>query len=140
MKNFKCLNEDCDDNTIYRFKGLCRSCTTYDDKGNVLDAVNRVKVNPDGSLIQEVERHFHGKPITRREKMALDRENASQRKMATKMRKVRQIMREEGIDMDHVCDDSCDHGDDLNEIIEIGTSVPHVHVPNCGHDHGGEEE
>ena len=36
MKNFKCLNEGCEDNTIYRYKGLCRSCTTYDDKGKVL--------------------------------------------------------------------------------------------------------
>jgi len=143
MKHFKCLNEGCEDNNIYRFKGLCRSCTEYDDNGKVLVAVNRDKVNADGSRIQEVERHTHSKPITRRERMAIDRGYSAQRKMNTKMRKVRQIMRDEGIDMDHVCDESCEHGADLSEIMEIGTSVGHVHGPDCDHDHDdlvGEEE
>ena len=27
---WKCENEGCGDGEIYRFKGLCRSCTTYD--------------------------------------------------------------------------------------------------------------
>lgn len=144
MKHYKCLNESCEDGNIYRFKGLCRSCTEYDDNGNVLVAVNRDKVNADGSMIQVVESglSLNSKPITRRERMALDRERSSYNKMRTKMRKAKQIMRSEGIDMDHVCDESCEHSADLSQIVHLGESV-HVHGPDCDHDHddsGVEEE
>jgi hypothetical protein len=36
---WKCVAEGCEDNKVYNFKGLCRSCTTYED-GNVVVAVN----------------------------------------------------------------------------------------------------
>jgi hypothetical protein len=65
--------------------------------------------------------------------MDMDKQYAKDRKMATKMRKVRQIMREEGIDMSHVCDESCKHSEDLQEIIQIGESV-HVHDETCNHE------
>lgn len=144
MKHYKCLNEGCEDGVIYRFKGLCRSCTEYDDNGGVVNAVEKVKVNADGSMIQVVESSglsLNSKPITRRERMALDRERSYHHKMRTKMRKAKQIMKAEGIDMDHVCDESCEHSD-LSEIVHLGESV-HVHGPDCDHDHydlGVEEE
>lgn len=134
MPNYwKCPKEGCDDGTIYTFKGLCRSCSVYGAIGECLEPTPRLRVNRDGSEYQHHApvslRHI----VTRREKMDMDKQYAKDRKMATKMRKVRQIMREEGIDMSHVCDDSCNHSEGLQEMIQIGESV-HVHDENCNHE------
>jgi len=45
MKTYICPN--CDSES--RFKGLCRDCTTYDDDGNVVNAVRR----------EELGKHVH---------------------------------------------------------------------------------
>ena len=56
--------------------------------------------------------------------MAMDRQYANDRKMNTKMRKVRQMMRQEGIDMDTPMDEIPDDiSDELREVIQIGESV-----------------
>mgnify|MGYP007077413923 FL=1 len=47
---WKCVAEGCEDGKVYNFKGLCRSCTTYED-GNVVVAVKRVKATKDGTPI-----------------------------------------------------------------------------------------
>lgn len=117
---WKCENEGCGDGEIYRFKGLCRSCTTY-ELGEPKTAVNRVKVNSDGSTYQQVDTIHRDQFITRRQKMEMDKQYSQDRKMATKMRKARQIMREEGIDMSK------------EELMQIGESV-HVHDENCNHE------
>ena len=117
---WKCEHEGCEDGEIYRFKGLCRSCTTY-ELGEPKTAVYRVKVNADGSLHQQVDTIHRGQFITRRQKMEMDKQYSQDRKMATKMRKARQIMREEGIDISK------------EELMQIGESV-HVHDENCNHE------
>ena len=117
---WKCVNEDCKDTVIYRFKGLCRSCTTY-ESGKPKEAVNRVKVNADGSVYHTQEVISVNQFVTRRQKIEMDRQYAKDRKMVTKMRKARQIMREEGIDMSK------------EELMQIGESV-HVHDENCNHE------
>ena len=133
MPNYwKCSEEGCDDSIIYAYKGLCRSCTTY-ELGEPKKAVHRVKVNQDGSKHHQHSHTARSQPITRREKMEMDKQYAKDRKVSTKMRKVRQIMRDEGIDMNHVCDDSCNHSEELQDMIEIGESV-HVHDENCNHE------
>lgn len=113
MAHWKCLNEGCTDDHVYNFKGLCRSCTVYGDDGSVQEPFQRSRVNRDGSTYHKHTVQYIPKPITRREKMSMDREYSQQRKMNTKIRKARQIMREEGIDMD---------AKDL-ESFEIGESV-----------------
>ena len=50
MTYWKCVEDECKDETIYRFKGLCRSCTTY-ELGEPKNAVNRVKVTQSGLVI-----------------------------------------------------------------------------------------
>ncbi len=50
---WKCVAEGCKDGKVYNFKGLCRSCTTYDKDGNVVVAVNRVKATKDGTPIPQ---------------------------------------------------------------------------------------
>ncbi len=46
---WKCVNEDCQDDGVYNYKGLCRTCTQYDDKGKVVNAVARVKTTKEGT-------------------------------------------------------------------------------------------
>ncbi len=116
---WKCTDEKCTDTVIYRFKGLCRSCTTY-ELGEPKKAVYRVKVNADGSEYHKTQSIPVGQFITRRQKMEMDKQYSQDRKMATKMRKARQIMREEGIDMSK------------EELMQIGEAVNNESV--------GEEE
>ena len=54
MKHYQCQAEECSDDTIYRYKGLCRSCTSYDDSGNIITPVNRIQVNKDGSTYHKI--------------------------------------------------------------------------------------
>ena len=141
MAHWKCITEDCSDDKVYSYKGLCRSCTKYGDNGSVDEPCHRVRVNKDGSSfhIQEVPRMT--KPITRRDKMAMDRQYANDRKHNTKMRKVRQMMRHEGIDMDTPLDQIPDDiSDELREVIQIGESVPHDCCAEDTCSHRQEEE
>lgn len=45
---WKC--EECKSTTQY--KGLCRECTTYDNDGNIITPVSRVKYNSSGEMWQ----------------------------------------------------------------------------------------
>ena len=45
MKKFKCF--DCD--AIANFPGLCRECTTYDEVGDVVNPIKRVRINEMGN-------------------------------------------------------------------------------------------
>lgn len=127
-----CDNENCEDKTAYNFKGLCRSCTTYDDNGNVVEAVSRVRTIP------KVEREVMVPPITRRERMAVDRQHRDMQKQSTRQRKFNQWVRNnapDGVDAEQLLSDIAS-----GEIANIGEEV-HVHGPGCGHDFsGGEEE
>jgi hypothetical protein len=129
-----CANENCDDKTIYNFKGLCRSCTTYDDNGVIVEAVARVRTIP------KAENTLMGaRPITRRDKMAVDRQYRDMQKQKTRERKFNQWVRDnapEGVDPEQLIADIA-----TGDIANIGEEVPHVHGPGCGHDlSGGEEE
>jgi len=129
-----CSNEDCEDKTIYNFKGLCRSCTTYDDNGVVVEAVARVRTIP------KAENTLMGaRPITRRDKMAVDRQYRDMQKQKTRERKFNQWVRNnapEGVDPEQLLSDIA-----TGDIANLGEEVPHVQGPGCGHDlSGGEEE
>jgi|13_taG_2_1085334.scaffolds.fasta_scaffold272421_2 hypothetical protein len=136
MKKTKwiCANEDCEDNDTYYFRGLCRSCTTYDDNGVVIEAVPRVRTIPkvDNTVMS-------ARPMTRRDKMAVDRHNRDMQKQKTRNRKFNQWVRTnapEGVDAEQLLTDIA-----TGDIANIGEEVPHVHGPDCGHDlSGGEEE
>tara|TARA_R110002020_G_scaffold317108_1_gene532791 strand:- start:575 stop:919 length:345 start_codon:yes stop_codon:yes gene_type:complete len=45
MKYWKCM--ECD--SITHHKGLCRECTTYDEKGKILTPVPRTRVDSNGN-------------------------------------------------------------------------------------------
>ena len=136
MKKTKwiCANEDCEDNDTYYFRGLCRSCTTYDDNGVVIEAVPRIRTIPkaDNTVMS-------ARPMTRRDKIAVDRHNRDMQKQKTRNRKFNQWVRTnapEGVDAEQLLTDIA-----TGDIANIGEEVPHVHGPECGHDlSGGEEE
>ena len=136
MKKTKwiCANEDCEDNDTYYCRGLCRSCTTYDDNGVVIEAVPRIRTIPkaDNTVMS-------ARPMTRRDKIAVDRHNRDMQKQKTRNRKFNQWVRTnapEGVDAEQLLTDIA-----TGDIANIGEEVPHVHGPECGHDlSGGEEE
>lgn len=106
---WKCLNEGCTDNTVYRFKGLCRVCTSYDDAGNVVAAVQRQKVNADGSPYH-THTHTHMRRMTREDYTAARRRKPTKKEEAY----IRQAFADAHVH---------EHGEE-----------GHVHGPDCGHD------
>lgn len=50
--SWKCVAEDCEDTKIYNYRGLCRSCTEYnEDESVIVVPVNRVKVFESGQIM-----------------------------------------------------------------------------------------
>jgi len=120
---WKCLNEDCDDDAYYRFPGLCRVCTNYDDKGQPFEPVQRIKHNPDKTLYIVLETHDPPyrtqKPITRKEIQDVAAEQKKAQRHKTQMRKKRQEMRKEAQQKsEHIHDEHCGHGVDFSDIGE----------------------
>lgn len=54
--------QDCEpkDREIFRYRGLCKSCTTYDADGNVVEAVKRVPSDEFGNPVKKISREIHG--------------------------------------------------------------------------------
>lgn len=115
---WKCMEEGCEDDHIYRFKGLCRSCTTYVD-GKVSEPVKRVRVTSNGSVIPASEPTpiLRG-PVTRREQIAMSRQMKMEKKHRIAMRRAKKMMREQNIPPEHQ--------EALDALVaeQIGESVP----------------
>lgn len=103
--HWKCLAEDCQDSITYAYRGLCRTCSEYDEVGNVTNPVQRTRVDEYGNVIKRTEVRRYDKPITRAEQKQVGehrggndttRVQALQRKERTRMRKARQAARAEG--------------------------------------------
>ena len=120
------MNEDCDDNSYYRFPGLCRVCTNYDDKGQPFEPVQRIKHNPDKTLYIVLETpdppYRTQKPITRKEIQDLAAEQKKAQKHKTQMRKMRQARRKDiqaqKDNPEHIHDGNCGHDVDFSDIGE----------------------
>jgi len=39
---WKCVAEECEDEKIYNYKGLCRSCTEYGEGNNVVTPIMKL--------------------------------------------------------------------------------------------------
>ncbi len=79
IKTYQCLS--CD--SIAHHKGLCRTCTDYDDTGTVLKPVQRTRLNADGSVWKATERRVQPAAITLD---ALRAHRKSQKKLTKKQR------------------------------------------------------
>lgn len=129
MKHYKCLNEECVDTVgIYRFKGLCRSCTEYDANGNVKTPVQRSEVDQYGNVVIKMEPRpmtlaeemGNAKPITRKDKQRVADYFKNLQKEKTRSRKARQLAAKEAAEAAaHVCSDDCTHD---HEFTELATS------------------
>lgn len=99
---------NCDEQT--RFKGLCRECTEYDDNGNPVKPVNRVRVGH-----SQTEKHIHKR--TRADFLN------QRRKQPTK--KQLDLMKEMLNQTSHVCGDDCDH-DHEDDFTAVGEAIKDI--------------
>ena len=119
---WKCLNEGCADDTFYRFPGLCRVCTTYEES-RPIEIVKRIKHNSDESLYVVFEKVEHAhRPITRKEIKDVAAEQKKMQRHKTQMRKIRQARRREAEAQkdipEHIHDEHCGHHVDFTDIGE----------------------
>ncbi len=98
---WKCSDENCSDNHIYRFKGLCRTCTTYDN-GKVSEPIQRVRCTESGSAYIAPEPVIWAKrPITRREQIDISRQHKMEKKHRIALRRAKKMLRDEMIPEEH---------------------------------------
>mgnify|MGYP003627149346 FL=1 len=122
MAYWKCFEEGCKDQTIYRFKGLCRSCTTY-ELGEPKNAVNRQKVDEAGTQIAPVEK-VPMRAVTLQDYKTFRR---TQKRLTNKQHQAlvqahQHTHNEHNGRHAHTCDDDCDH-EPIPEVLDIGESI-----------------
>ena len=123
MKHYQCQAEECSDDTIYRYKGLCRSCTSYDDSGNIITPVNRIQVNKDGSTYHKIVMEKPKQSIITKQMFLNQRRK---QKMTKKQRKQIQEQLQAQQAQEHDCcanDDECEHKSETLDFSDIGESV-----------------
>jgi hypothetical protein len=123
MTYWKCVEDECKDETIYRFKGLCRSCTTY-ELGEPKNAVNRVKVTQSG-LVIEAPAKLTSRAVSIEDYKTFRR---SQKKMTKKQQDAliqahQHTHNEHDGSHAHHCDDDCDHEPMDAKVMSIGESI-----------------
>ena len=113
---WKCANEDCSDDHIYRFKGLCRTCTTYVD-GKPTEPVPRIRVLQSGTPYVAPEQTTQFYKPTRREAIELSRQHKREKKQRIALRRAKRMLRDEMVPEEHK--------EALQELIgeSIGESV-----------------
>lgn len=125
---WKCNNEGCEDDHIYHFKGLCRSCTVYEgDK--VSQPIQRVRVTHSGGVYivpERVEPMFRG-PVTRQQQKEWGAQARAEKKHKIMMRRAKRMMRENTVPEEHK------EALEAMMVESIGESV-HVHDENCNHE------
>jgi predicted nucleotide-binding protein (sugar kinase/HSP70/actin superfamily) len=84
VNTWKC--PECDIEAHY--KGLCRSCSEYDDSGKVLKPISRIRLNSDGSVWTQPDRVAIQPSHVTAEMMRAHRK--SQRKLTKKQKAMRE--------------------------------------------------
>ncbi len=108
---------ECDQET--HFKGLCRDCTEYDDGGNPVKPVHRVRLNHNPT------------PFTQNRKTKEGFLNSRRRNPTKKQLKaIKEALNEHSapVSLQHEHDENCDPNCGHADFVEIGESI------------GGEEE
>ena len=54
IRHYACQTCQPREREVLRYKGLCRSCTTYGDDGSVIEAVNRVPSDEFGNPLNRI--------------------------------------------------------------------------------------
>jgi hypothetical protein len=75
---WKCMM--CESKTPH--KGLCRSCTTYDEEGQIIEPVRRIKINKDGTPFES---HTHSPIIPLHERDGFRRKKKPSKKQLKRM-------------------------------------------------------
>jgi hypothetical protein len=125
---WKCTQEECKDDRIYSYKGLCRACTVYkDDK--VSKPIQRVRVTESGAVYiapERIEPLFRG-PVTRKQQKEWGAQMKAEKKHKIALRRAKRMMRENTVPEEHK--------EALESFVaeSIGEQV-HVHDENCNHE------
>jgi len=125
MKYWKCTAEECNEDKIFNYKGLCRGCTEYDKNGNVVNPVHRVRVSQNGTIIVKPEKVV-GRPVTLQDFKSFRR---SQKRLSKKQMKALEVAHKahnaqlNEAEHAHTCGDDCDHEHNHAEVMPIGESV-----------------
>jgi len=109
--NWKCLEEDCLDDSMYYWKGLCKSCTDYDKDGKVIKSIQRQQVTSTGTKIVKRKLAPNPQPITLQDMINVRR----QQKKLTKKQMAALRAADAHTKRDHMHNDA--------EIMEIGESI-----------------
>lgn len=99
---WKCLNEGCQDENIYPYKGLCRQCSIYVE-GKVTEPIQRVRVTSEGTVYiapERVEPLFRG-PITRRQQKEWSAQLKAEKKHRIALRRAKRMMRDNPVPEEH---------------------------------------
>ena len=57
---YACQQCEVKDRQTFRYRGLCKSCTTYDDDGKVIESVKRVLSDEFGNAVKKISREITG--------------------------------------------------------------------------------
>ena len=60
IAQYACQECEGKDRQIFRYRGLCKSCTTYDDDGNVIKAIKRELSDEFGNPLKKIARDING--------------------------------------------------------------------------------
>ena len=125
MNWWKCLEEDCSDESIYHWKGLCRSCTGYDTQGKVITPIQRQEVTATGTKIVKPTPRPNPKRITLQDmkNVRSQQKKLTKKQMAALRAADAHNKRGYGDEPPHTCDDDCDHTPNDAPIMEIGESI-----------------
>ena len=100
---------ECEQET--HFKGLCRDCTEYDDGGNPVKPIHRVRLNH-----APTERHPH---IRTKDDFLNSRRPQPSKKQ---LEKIKDMLNSQSKAHDHECDENCEH-DEEDDFQMIGETI-----------------
>ena len=121
--NWKCLEEDCSE-SMYHWKGLCKSCTDYDKDGKVITPIQRQQVTSTGTKMVKPKPRPNPQPLTLQEmKNVRRRQKKLTKKQMAALRAADAHTKRGYGDEPHTCDDNCDHTPNDAQIMEIGESI-----------------
>ena len=124
MNWWKCLEEDCSDERMYHWKGLCKSCTGYDKEGKVITAVQRQEVTATGTKMVKPKPRPNPQPLTLQDMKTVRRQQKKLTKKQMEALRAAEAHTKRGYgDESHTCDDNCDHTPNDAQIMEIGESL-----------------
>ena len=123
VQSWKCIADGCEDDKIYNYKGLCRSCTEYGEDESIVVAVSRVKVFESGEVMPAKEKTMPNR-LSRQDFLTHRRmqKRLTKKQVAALEAAHKHTQAGYGANPDeHIHTEDCEHNH--AEIMEIGESL-----------------